>query len=129
MTVDNLLARILKFRYKHRKHKRYKARDGLTVVLDRKFPNGDQILDIGMGGMTFNYIDKGEPLKEKFEIDICVDGELTLQNAKVKLVSNIEVGDISFQGKSIRRISVQFLSLTPVQEFDLKALIKSHALE
>jgi hypothetical protein len=129
MTVDNLLARILKFRYKHRKHKRYKTREGLTVILDQKATKGDEIIDIGMGGLTFNYVDMGEPLKEKFEIDIHVDGELIIEKAKVKLVSNIEVGDISFQGKNIRRISVQFLSLTPVQEFDLRALIKSHALE
>ena len=125
--MENLL-KIL-FRSKHRKHKRYRVRGGLTVVLDPKSSNGDEILDIGMGGLTFNYVDRGEPLEEKTKIDIYVDNELYLEKLIVKLVSNIEVGDISFSSKNIRRISVQFLSLTPVQEFDLKALIKSHGIE
>jgi hypothetical protein len=117
------------FRSKHRKYKRYRVRGGLTVVLDPEYPNGDEILDIGKGGLTFNYVDRGDPLDEESKIDIYVDNELYLEKLKVKLVSNIEVGDISFSSKNIRRISVQFLSLTPVQEFDLKALIKSHGIE
>ena len=125
--LENLL-KIL-FRSKHRKYKRFRVRGGLTVVLDPESPNGDEILDIGMGGLTFNYVDRGEPLEEKSKIDIYVDNELYLEKLKVKLVSNIEMGDISFSSKNIRRISVQFLSLTPVQEFDLKALIKSHGIE
>ena len=125
--LENLL-KIL-FRSKHRKYKRFRVRGGLTVVVDPESPNGDEILDIGMGGLTFNYVDRGEPLEEKLKIDLYVDNELYLEKLKVKLVSNIEVGDISFSSKNIRRISVQFLSLTPVQEFDLKALIKSHGIE
>ncbi len=125
--MENLLKII--FRSKHRKYRRYRVRDGLTVVLDPESPNGDEILDIGMGGLTFNYVDRGEPLEEKLKIDIYVDNELYLEKLKVKLVSNIEVGDISLSSKNIRRISVQFLSLTPVQEFDLKAVIKSHGVE
>ena len=101
----------------------------MTVILDPKIPTGDEILDIGMGGLTFNFVDRGEPLKEKFTIDIHLNRKAVLKKLKVKLVSNIEVGDISFSSKNIRRISVQFLSLTPVQEFDLKALIKSHGIE
>ncbi len=125
--MENLLKII--FRSKHRKYRRYKVRGGLTVVLYPESPNGDEILDIGMGGLTFNYVDRGEPLEEKSKIDIYVDNELYLEKLKVKLVSNIEVGDISLSSKNIRRISVQFLSLTPVQEFDLKAVIKSHGIE
>ncbi len=125
--MENFLKKI--FRFKHRKHKRYKVRDGLTVVLDPETQKGDEILDIGMGGLTFNYVDVGEPLEDKFKIDILVDNELYLEKLKVILASNIEVGDISFRAKNIRRISVQFASLTPVQEFDLKALIRSHGLE
>ena len=125
--MENLLKKI--FRYRHRKYKRYKVRGGLAVVLDPDSPTGDEIIDIGMGGLTFNCVERGEPLKEKLNIDIYLDNKLYLEKLRVKLVSNIEVGDISFSSKNIRRISVQFLSLTPVQEFDLKALIKSHGTE
>ena len=118
------------FKYKHRKHRRYKVRDGLTVVLDNnKSSSGDEILDIGMGGLTFNYVQGGEPLKEKFAVDIYLDGKLFVEQIKTKLISNIEVGDISFHSKNIRRISVQFTSPTPVQEFDLKSLIKSYRVQ
>ncbi len=117
------------FKYKHRKYKRYKVRDGIEVVLGDRDRNGDEVLDIGMGGLTFNYVERGEPLKETFTIDIYVDGKLYIDKMKTKLVSNIEVGDISLHSKNIRRISLQFNSPTPVQEFDLKALIKTHGID
>ena len=117
------------FALKHRKHKRYHVQEGLTVAIDPESFPGDQIVNIGLGGLTFNWVDRGQLLSDRFKIDLFLDGKLYLEKLKVKLVSNIEAGDISYSSKNIRRISVQFLSLTPVQEFDLKALIKSHGRE
>ena len=127
MEVKDFLKSI--FALKHRKHKRHHVQEGLTVAIDPESFPGDQIVDIGLGGLTFNWVDRGQTLLDKFKIDLFLDGKLYLEKLKVKLVSNTEVGDISYSSKNIRRISVQFLSLTPVQEFDLKALIKSHGLE
>ena len=117
------------FALKHRKHKRYHVQEGLTVAIDPESFPGDQIVNIGLGGLTFNWVDRGQLLSDRFKIGLFLDGKLYLEKLKVKLVSNIEAGDISYSSKNIRRISVQFLSLTPVQEFDLKALIKSHGRE
>jgi len=125
--VKDFLKRILAL--KHRKHKRYQVLEGLTVAIDPESFPGDQIVNIGLGGFTFNWVDRGQPLFDRFKIDLFLDGKLFLEKLKVKLVSNIEVGDISYSSKNIRRISVQFLSLTPVQEFDLKALIKSRGID
>ena len=125
--MKDFLKRI--FTLKHRKFKRYRVEEGLTVSIDPESLPGDQIVNIGQGGLTFNWVDRGQALPDRFQIDLYVDGKLYLERLRVKLVTNIEVGDISYSSKNIRRISVQFLSLTPVQEFDLKALIKSHALE
>ena len=127
MRVKDFLKSI--FALKHRKHKRYQVEEGLTVAIDPESFPGDQIVNIGLGGLTFNWVDRGQPLSDRFKIDLFLDGKLYLEKLKVKLVSNIEVGDISYSSKNIRRISVQFLSLTPIQEFDLKALIKSHGIE
>ncbi|MEW6670612.1 MAG: PilZ domain-containing protein [Thermodesulfobacteriota bacterium] len=117
------------FTLKHRKHKRYHVQEGLTVAIEPESFPGDQIVNIGLGGLTFNRVDRGQPLSDRFMIDLLLDGKLYLEKLKVKLVSNIEVGDISYSSKNIRRISVQFVNLTPVQEFDVKALIKSHGIE
>jgi hypothetical protein len=117
------------FTLKHRKYKRYRVAEGLTVVIDPATVPGDQIVNIGLGGLTFNWVDRGRPLSEKFLIDLYLDAKPYLEKLKVKLVSNIEVGDISYSSKNIRRISIQFLSLTPIEEFDVKALIKSHGIE
>jgi len=125
--VKDFLKRIIAL--KHRKYKRFEAQEGLTVAVDPASFPGDQIVNIGLGGLTFNWIDGGKPLPVRFKIDLFRDGKLYLEKLKVKLVTNIEVGDISYSSKNIRRISVQFLSLTPVQEFDVKALIKSHGIE
>lgn len=125
--LKDFLKRLLAL--KHRRYKRYRVQEGLTVVSDpRSFP-GDQIVDIGRGGFTFNWVDRGQALPARFTVDLFLDGKPYLEKLRVKLVSNIEVGDISYSAKNIRRISVQFLSLTPVQEFDLNALIKSHGME
>ena len=125
--LKDFLKRI--FTLKHRKHKRYRVEEGLAATVDSELFPGDQIVNIGLGGLTFNWVARGEPLPDKFEIDLHLDGKLYLEKLKVKLISNIEAGDISYSSKNIRRISVQFLSLTPIQEFDIKALIKSHGIE
>lgn len=125
--MKDFLKRI--FALKHRKHKRYQVQEGLTVAIDPEpFPE-DQIVDIGMGGLTFNWVDRVQPLPVRFKIDLFMDGKLYLEKLKVKLISNIEFGDISYSSRNVRRISVQFLSPTPLQELNLKALIKSHGLE
>ena len=98
-------------------------------MIDPGSPPGDQIVNIGLGGLTFNRIDNGKPLPERFRIDLFLEGKVYLEKVKAKLVTNVEVGDISYSSKNVRRISVQFLSLTPVQKFDLKALIKSYGME
>lgn len=125
--MKDFLKRI--FTLKHRKFKRYRVDEGLTVAIDPESLPGDQIVNIGLGGLTFNWVDRGQALPDRIEIDMYVDGKLYLEKLRVKLVTNTEVGDISYSSKNIRRISVQFLSLTPIQEFDLKALIKSHGIE
>jgi len=125
--VKDFLKRI--FTLKHRKHKRYQVQEGLTVAIDPESSPGDQIVNIGLGGFTFNWVDKGQSLADRFKVNLFLDGKLYLEKLKVKLVLNTEAGDISYSSKTIRRINVQFLSLTPVQEFDLKALIKSHGLK
>jgi len=124
--VKNFLKKI--FTLKHRKHKRYQVREGLTVAIDPEPSPGDQIVNIGLGGLTFNWVDRGRPLSDRFRIDLFLDGKLFLEKLKVKLISNTETGDISYSSKNVRRISVQFLSMTLVQEFDLKSLIKSHGI-
>ena len=125
--MKDFLRRI--FTLKHRKHKRYRVEEGLTVSIDPESLPGDQIVNIGLGGLTFNWIDRGQSPPDRFQIDLYVDGKLYLEKLRVKLVTNTEVGDISYSSKNIRRISVQFLGLTFIQEFDLKALIKSRGLE
>ncbi len=125
--MKNFLKRL--FSLKLRKHKRYQVQEGLTVVFDPGSFPGDEVVNIGLGGLTFNWVDRGEPLPDKFQIDLLLDGKIYLEELKVKLVLNVEMGDISYSSKNIRRINVQFLNLTPVQEFDLRALIKSHGIK
>jgi hypothetical protein len=50
----------------------------------------DQIVDIGLGGLTFNWVDRGKPLSNRFEIDLFLDGKLYLEKVKAKLISNMK---------------------------------------
>ena len=124
--MKNFIVRILA--WKRRKDKRFKLHDGVVVVMDPHSENKDKIIDISLGGLAFSYENKRKQFDEEFEVDIYIDNEIYLKKLKVKLISDIEIGEVPFESANVRRLSGQFMWLTPIQKSDLNSLFKKYGI-
>ncbi len=124
--MKNFIVRILA--WKRRKDERFKVHDGVLVVIDPHSENKDKIIDISLGGLAFSYKNGGKQFDEEFEVDIYVDDEIYLKKLMVKLISDIEIGEVPFESANVRRLSGQFMWLTPVQKSDLNSLFRKYGI-
>jgi hypothetical protein len=122
--MKKLIARILKL--EHRKHRRFKVYDAALVLFDPTIGEGEEIIDLSMGGVSFSYIDDGKRLSDVFELDIHATDDFHLGKVKVKTVSETVMCELVHQSKVIRRIGGKFESLSPVQEYDLKKFLDAY---
>ena len=107
-------------------HQRFKVYDAALIVFDPNIVQGEEIIDLSMGGVAFNYVDEGKRLSETFELDIHATDAFRLGKVKVRTISDTVICELVHQSKVIRRIGGEFLNLTPVQEYDLKKFLESY---
>jgi len=124
--MKDFLVRI--FARKRRKDKRHQVHEGVLVVVDPHSEKKDKIIDISLGGLAFSYDDDRKRLDEKFEVDIYVDNELYIKKLNVQLVSDAEVGEVTFESVNVRRLSGQFMWITPIQKSDLNSLFRKYGI-
>jgi len=124
--MKDFLVRI--FAKKRRKDKRHEVHEGVLVVVDPHSGKKDRIIDISLGGLAFSYDDDRKRLDEKFEVDIYVDNELYIKKLNVQLVSDAEVGEVPFESVNVRRLSGQFMWITPIQKSDLNSLFRKYGI-
>ncbi len=124
--MKNFIVRILA--RKRRKDERFKVHEGVLVLVDPDSETKDKIIDISLGGLAFSYNNEGKQFDEEFEVDIYVDDEIYLKKLKVKLISDIEIGEVPFESVNVRRLSGQFMWLTPVQKSDLNSLFRKYGI-
>ena len=124
--MKDFLVRI--FARKRRKDKRHQVHEGVLVVVDPNSEKKDKIIDISLGGLAFSYDDDRKRLDEKFEVDIYVDNELYIKKLNVQLVSDAEVGEVPFESVNVRRLSGQFMWITPIQKSDLNSLFRKYGI-
>lgn len=79
-----------------------------------------------MGGISFVYADTGKRLDKTFELEIKIGDVFRLGKVRVKTVSDMEVGEITSKTKILRRLNAQFLNLDPIQEYDLRSILKEY---
>jgi hypothetical protein len=98
-----------------RKHKRYKAKEGVLVspvARDKKYW---KMVDVSLDGMSFRYI-PSEDLKGFSKIDIVTqDLEFALEGIPFRVTWDCEFADGSTSFPNLRRCGVEFGSLTPHQ--------------
>ena len=124
--MKNFIVRILA--RKRRKDERFKVHEGVLVLVDPDSETKDKIIDISLGGLAFSYKNERKQFDEEFEVDIYIDNEIYLKKLKVKLISDIEIGEVPFESANVRRLSGQFMWLTPVQKSDLNSLFKKYGI-
>ena len=114
------------FKLDKRKNRRFIVDEHDLVLYDSDAPEDREIVDLSMGGISFVYVDKGKRPSEVFELDIKIGDTFHLGRVRVKTVSDMEIGDFTEKSKQYRRLSGKFLNLDPIQEYELKRILKKY---
>lgn len=120
------IKRLLTFRF--RKRPRFSPRDGVFVIMENSIKK-NQVTNISMGGLAFDYEDTGFLLgKGSYELKVLADKNLKLDRIPFKRVSDYQVGEVLYPYRKIKRQSVQFSGLTNAQKAQLKYFIKNNTI-
>ena len=121
-----LLGRLVALKF--RKRRRYRAKKGLIAV-NENHSTGNQIGDIGMGGLSYYYIDNGSRSKrDEYALTLIANNKNRMVQLSCKTVCDLEAGQIVSQNHRIKRRCVRFQQLTHRQKDKLKAIIKDYTL-
>ena len=113
-----------------RQQPRYRAVDGVFAALVNHNSKLGQIKDISEIGLSFRYIDNGDPSGEPTELKIIV-GErgVYLDNLPFKKVNDFIIkNETSFSALRMRQIGLQFGKLTPHQRIRMERLLQHHTI-
>ena len=122
----DFLKRLLTLRI--RKRRRFATRDGVYVVMQNSFLK-NQVDNISMGGLAFNYEDQGYKLgKGSYELKVIADRNIVLDRVPFKRVSDFPVGEVLYPYRKIKRFSVQFESLTSAQKAQLRHFLQNNTI-
>ena len=120
------LKRLLTFRF--RKRPRFSAREGVFVIMENSVKK-NQIHNISMGGLAFDYEDTGYLLgKGSYELKVLTDRHTALDRIPFKKVSDFAVGEVLYPYRKIKRQTVQFAGLTNTQKAQLRYFIKNNTI-
>jgi len=118
--------RLLTLRF--RKRPRFNARDGVFVIMENSV-RMNQVHNISMGGLAFDYEDTGFLIgKKSNELKVMTDKDLKLDRIPFKKVSDFAVGEVLYPYRKIKRQTVQFAGLTNSQKTQLKYFIKNNTI-
>lgn len=100
-----------------RKHERLKAKEGIFAVLVSGNSKLGQIKDISMGGLTFQYVDNGEPVDVSSEVELfSTVYDFHLKKLKIESVEDLAIDNtVPFSSLPIRQLRIQFGKMTPDQ--------------
>ena len=119
-----------KARVERRKHKRFRVRAGAFVIL-KPCPPGTgacRLIDISMGGLTFDCFISQELPIEATEVDIFLtDSHLDVPNVPCRSIWNLTMYESPPASIYRRRCGVEFGELTPDQKSRLEYFIEKHS--
>lgn len=114
---------------KKRKTKRFIVDDHDLIIYDPNQPEEKDIIDLSLGGISFIYSDTGNRFNRVFDLDIKIGDVFHLGKVKVKTISDSEAGEITRKAKAYRRFSGRFINLNPIQEYELRRILKKYGKE
>ncbi|MGD2268857.1 MAG: hypothetical protein PVI06_00540 [Desulfobacterales bacterium] len=108
-----------------RHYDRYSAKEGAIVALRPSSDIVGQMIDIGVGGLSFRYIEPVDPPQRTSELIILMTNlSFCLDGVSFRTVSDIKLkNDISFSSIQMRRRSVEFVNLSYHQAASIQAFI------
>ena len=114
-----------------RQYKRFQAKSGAFALSKASVNTLGQIVDISQGGLAFEYMARGEATNGTAEVDVLfAERFFYLQGLPCKVISDSEITlQNPFSSIRMRRLSVEFMELTPKQRSELKHFIEHHTSE
>lgn len=111
--------------FEKRRHVRYLALDGVIVALNPKAEILGQMINIGLGGLLFQYIDTEIDPSPSHDLLILLNKpRFYLDNIPFRTVTDHELpNEFIFSAVSVRRMSVEFGDLTTAQRTQLEDFI------
>jgi len=108
-----------------RKHSRFQCNKNILAEVRPYSSIVGKITDICLGGIGFHYIDRGNRISDRFELNLWIDNELYIENIPVKNVSDVEITHMAGSTiKPLKRCGVKFYELTPEQSSKLNSFIR-----
>lgn len=109
----------------HVKERRLRVPAELFVALGPHFNRVARILDIGMDGLTFLYLDSTQLSDKTFKLDIfSTDSDFYLEEVPCKTMSDLKTYASPFSSMAMRECAVQFGGLTSRQRSQLEHFIR-----
>jgi hypothetical protein len=113
-----------------RKQKRFRVKDDASVILRSPDAGMGRLIDISMGGLTFEYVTNQAPPIEATSVDIVLtDNAFTLDNIPCRKIWSLTLYQTRQTSLHAIQYGVKFGELTPQQENLLKYLIDNHTVE
>ena len=109
-------------------HKTYMIQTDAYVVIKNSSYIPGQLVSIGKGGITFLYIENGEPINGRFNVDVFSSSDTyCLKGMPLKVISDVKEDDEqpSIHG-NIRRCIGQFDELKQIQAIQLDYFINNY---
>ena len=108
-----------------RRHVRYPALDGVIVALNPKAEILGQMIDVGLGGLSFRYIEPEIDPSPSHELLILLNKpRFYLQSLPYRMVNDYELpNEFIFSAVTVRRMGVEFGNLTAAQRTQLEDFI------
>ena len=114
-----------------RKHMRFRAKEGAFAVLMNHVTRVGPIKDISRGGLAFTYISEDKLSQGSFMVDLLFGGEgFYLKDIPSKVITDFEAIDQpSFSLIPLRRCSVQFEEMNPLQISQLESFTRNYTIQ
>lgn len=126
--MGRMLKRILKLQWRRRR--RFRAPKGLYVIMGgATVPGKNQVCDIGMGGLSFYYVDSGVRADRDHQtLTVSTAGKPAVVHVPCRTVSDSDTGELLLLNQRVRRRSVKFERLSGRHKAQIKDLIKKHVI-
>ena len=113
-----------------RRHKRFSVSEDAFVVLRPLNSGVGRLIDIGMGGLTFDYVYTQPTSVKATELDVFMTNSLfRLREIPCQSVWDLTTYDIPTTPLHRRRCGVEFGDLTPNQRLQIEHFIKKHTVD
>ena len=114
-----------------RKHMRFRVKEGGFAVLMNHVVTVGPIKDISQGGLAFTFISEDELPQGSFMVNLLFGGDkgFYLKDIPSKIITDFETTDLpSFNSIPLRRCSVQFEEIDPIQISQLETFTKNYTI-